>query len=334
MIDRAVFELVARERPDVLLVTLRREPIFAYTIPSKLQSYLACGRPVLAALEGEGARIVKEAAAGWAVPAEDPRSLADAVLAASRLPRPQRDIRFWWANEVSAEYQWFAQNPGDRKNIFVNINQDMVGAHQTIGGLSRVRCMTLNDAHLFVRPDQVKQEIAGVAHPFMVDVPDFRTANHAKLREDIFRMTEQHFLVAKHFLRTRPWDFFMMVEMGTDRIHHGFWKYMDATHLKHEPGNPYQDVIRKYYKFCDEKLGELLQFADDETSVLVVSDHGARKMDGGICINEWLMKEASTGSIWGAKQFLGDISQIGLQPFIHRRLEATLFTLDNRWRQP
>jgi glycosyltransferase involved in cell wall biosynthesis len=76
---------------DVLLATLRREPIFAYTIPSKLQSYLACGKPVLAALEGEGARIVKESAAGWAVPAEDPRALADAVLAASRLPRPQRE---------------------------------------------------------------------------------------------------------------------------------------------------------------------------------------------------------------------------------------------------
>jgi glycosyltransferase involved in cell wall biosynthesis len=76
---------------DLLLVTLRREPIFAYTIPSKLQSYLACGKPVLAALEGEGARIVRESAAGWAVPAEDPQALADAVLAASNLPRAQRE---------------------------------------------------------------------------------------------------------------------------------------------------------------------------------------------------------------------------------------------------
>jgi colanic acid biosynthesis glycosyl transferase WcaI len=69
---------------DVLLATLRREPIFAYTIPSKIQTYIACGKPVIAALDGEGGRIIREARAGWAVPSEDPEALAGAVMAASR----------------------------------------------------------------------------------------------------------------------------------------------------------------------------------------------------------------------------------------------------------
>ncbi|HEX6266714.1 MAG TPA: glycosyltransferase family 4 protein [Burkholderiales bacterium] len=76
---------------DVLLATLRREPIFAYTIPSKIQSYIACGRPVIAALEGEGGRIIRDARAGWVVPPEDPKALADAVLAARALARPELD---------------------------------------------------------------------------------------------------------------------------------------------------------------------------------------------------------------------------------------------------
>jgi glycosyltransferase involved in cell wall biosynthesis len=76
---------------DVLLATLRREPIFAYTIPSKIQSYLACGRPVIAAMEGEGGRIIRSAGAGWAVPPEDPAALAEAVLAASRASRSELD---------------------------------------------------------------------------------------------------------------------------------------------------------------------------------------------------------------------------------------------------
>ncbi len=76
---------------DVLLATLARQPIFAVTIPSKIQSYMACGRPVIAAIEGEGGRIIREAQAGWAVPPEDPQALADAVLAASRLDRSERD---------------------------------------------------------------------------------------------------------------------------------------------------------------------------------------------------------------------------------------------------
>ena len=70
---------------DVMLVSLKRDPIFALTIPSKVQSYLACGRPIIAALDGEGARIVEESGAGVAVPAEDPSALADAVLNMYRL---------------------------------------------------------------------------------------------------------------------------------------------------------------------------------------------------------------------------------------------------------
>ena len=56
---------------DALLVTLRKEPIFARTIPSKVQSYLACAKPIVAALDGEGARIVDESGAGMSCPAEN-----------------------------------------------------------------------------------------------------------------------------------------------------------------------------------------------------------------------------------------------------------------------
>ena len=56
------------------------------------------------------------------------------------LPRPARDIRFWWANEISAEEQYFADHPEERSHILVNINQDMVGARQSAG--SRVQFVT------------------------------------------------------------------------------------------------------------------------------------------------------------------------------------------------
>ncbi len=62
---------------DALLVSLRRNPTMARTIPAKLQTSLAMGRPVLAALDGEGARIVNEAQAGIVVSPDDAGSLAD-----------------------------------------------------------------------------------------------------------------------------------------------------------------------------------------------------------------------------------------------------------------
>lgn len=62
-----------------LLVTLKREEIFAYTIPSKVQAYLAAGRPVIAALDGEGARVIEEAGAGLSCAAEDSVGLAHCI---------------------------------------------------------------------------------------------------------------------------------------------------------------------------------------------------------------------------------------------------------------
>jgi predicted AlkP superfamily phosphohydrolase/phosphomutase len=46
-----------------------------------------------------------------------------------------------------------------------------------------------------------------------------------------------------------------------------------------------------YYRSLDQKLARVLRFADEDTAVLVVSDHGAKRMDGGICVNEWLRRE-------------------------------------------
>jgi glycosyltransferase involved in cell wall biosynthesis len=75
---------------DALLVTLRRDPIFALTIPSKLQSYLACGTPVLAALDGEGSRIVEESGGGLTCPAEDVEGLVRAVLTLYHMSASER----------------------------------------------------------------------------------------------------------------------------------------------------------------------------------------------------------------------------------------------------
>jgi colanic acid biosynthesis glycosyl transferase WcaI len=76
---------------DALLVTLKSDPIFALTIPSKIQSYLACARPVVAALDGEGARIIAESGAGIPVPAGNAEALGKTILKLSKMPKSDRE---------------------------------------------------------------------------------------------------------------------------------------------------------------------------------------------------------------------------------------------------
>ena len=78
-------------RADVLLVTLKKDPAFALTIPSKIQSYLACGKALLGALNGEGARVIQESGGGLAVAAEDAEALANSVQILYKLNPEERE---------------------------------------------------------------------------------------------------------------------------------------------------------------------------------------------------------------------------------------------------
>ncbi len=77
-------------RADGLVVTLKDQEIFAYTVPSKVQAYLAAGKPIVAALNGEGARVVTDANAGLVCPAEDAAGLAQCIRTLHAMPEDER----------------------------------------------------------------------------------------------------------------------------------------------------------------------------------------------------------------------------------------------------
>jgi predicted AlkP superfamily phosphohydrolase/phosphomutase len=143
----------------------------------------------------------------------------------------------------------------------------------------------------YTYPPALKAEVEEVTNGYQLDVDDFRTSDKEKLLARVYEKTDKHLALAKHLLKTRAWDFFMLVEMGVDRIHHGFWSHVDPEHHKFEPGNPFESSILDYYKHVDRQLAEMLALCPADTLVLVVSDHGAKKMDGGICFNEWLIRQ-------------------------------------------
>jgi predicted AlkP superfamily phosphohydrolase/phosphomutase len=144
---------------------------------------------------------------------------------------------------------------------------------------------------VYTHPATIGDEIAKLVGTYPVDVHGFRTNNKAWLKGEIATMSRKHFTVVRHFLKNTEWDYFQFVEIGLDRLQHGFWKFHDPGHVLHEPNSPFGEVIREYYRTLDEEVGSLLELLTDDTIVLVVSDHGARKLDGGFCVNEWLIRE-------------------------------------------
>ena len=157
-----------------------------------------------------------------------------------------------------------------------------------------VSCFLTRDPRTdpFTYPPELRTEVERVVGgPYRVDVRNFRSDDRDRILAEVYEMTEQRFAVARHLLDSRPWDFFMLVEIGLDRMHHAFWRFLDPAHPRHEPDHRYREVIGSYYRYLDDEIGELLERFDEDTVVMVLSDHGAQPMLGAVCVNEWLVQQ-------------------------------------------
>ena len=72
---------------DVLLASLKKNHIYALTLPGKIQTYLASGKPIISMIDGESARIINESKSGFAVPSEDKDGLLNAVKNMYKMPK-------------------------------------------------------------------------------------------------------------------------------------------------------------------------------------------------------------------------------------------------------
>jgi predicted AlkP superfamily phosphohydrolase/phosphomutase len=158
----------------------------------------------------------------------------------------------------------------------------------------RVSCfLTPPSAKAYTAPAElqaeVEEELGG--EPYIFDIPNFREQGFEFVLDQVFKMTERRFQVARRLVKNKPWDYFMFVEIGVDRLHHVFWQYYDPTHPKYEPGNRFETAFQDYYRMLDREVGSLLELLPDDVVTIVMSDHGARPMLGGVCFNDWLARE-------------------------------------------
>lgn len=133
-------------------------------------------------------------------------------------------------------------------------------------------------------PTGVAAEIERIVGHYTDEVETFRTEGKDRLGDGIYAGSREQFAVVRHYLQHAEWDYFQFVATGLDCMHRGVGTLHDPGH---EPDSPYRDS----YRYLDEQIGRCLELLIDDTVVAVVSCHGAPRLDGGFCVNEWLIRE-------------------------------------------
>jgi predicted AlkP superfamily phosphohydrolase/phosphomutase len=106
--------------------------------------------------------------------------------------------------------------------------------------------------------------------------PPPKKGEEGRYLKELIRLEEKKFGGILQLMKSEPWDFFMTVFNSTDLVQHVFWKYMDPDHPSYNPSEDrlYSDAILSIYQKVDSFVGEMLKNVDENTYVIVMSDHG------------------------------------------------------------
>lgn len=131
---------------------------------------------------------------------------------------------------------------------------------------------TPDAARSFAYPPDWGQRIP----PLTEDSTFFKSASHEQVLNELIRITRLRTDVSADELRKDDYALFIMVIGATDRAHHDWWKYIDPAHPAYDAQEAakYGDYILRVYETADDCIGELLDAVDDETTTIVLSDHG------------------------------------------------------------
>jgi predicted AlkP superfamily phosphohydrolase/phosphomutase len=204
--------------------------------------------------------------------------------------KPGTYNEIWLANSYSVKEKTVWDILGEHGKKVIVVGVPPAYPPRPVNGCLVSCFMTPSTERDYTYPKGLKKEIANLVGEYILDI-EFRTEEKDRMLKQLYEMTEKRFAVIEYLMKNKPWDFLMFVEIGVDRVHHAFWKFFDKQHHLYRPGNQYEAAVVDYYRFLDKQIGRLLKLIDKDTTVLVVSDHGAERMRGAFSVNEWLVEK-------------------------------------------
>jgi predicted AlkP superfamily phosphohydrolase/phosphomutase len=200
------------------------------------------------------------------------------------------------ARSLKSPAIWDILGHHDRKVLLINI--PLTYPPRPVNGTMVTGLLTPRNAPVFTYPAELSKQITDYKidldrfvdkTPF-VDVIDGEIVIPSLTLVDEFRdMLEKRARVVFTQMTTQPWDFFMVVFIGTDRMGHYLWQYQSGQAGNSPDAQALSRAVREYYIRLDEIVGEMLTKAGNEVTTLVMSDHGmGPKHTKKVHINNWL----------------------------------------------
>src|SRR5512136_3080183 len=148
-----------------------------------------------------------------------------------------------------------------------------------------------NEQAAYTQPPELKQQIqeAGLTWP-LHEFEGNRSRDPRKFLQDMRAFDESRTQVVTWLMKTRPWNLVSFVIKTTDTTQHEVWHLLDPQHPRHDAAMAAQvkEDILAYFQAMDACVGQLVQAAGPEASVVVMSDHGGGPFEKFFHVNNWL----------------------------------------------
>ena len=182
---------------------------------------------------------------------------------------------------------WDILSNHGKKSIIINVTATY--PPQPINGVLVTGRLTPNNNVEYTYPSNIKREISKIAPNYITRIPRPKhSKDNVKKMMDyvdcVGRKIEERGKVAKYLMNNHEWDLFMLTFDYTDDIQHLFWsEFFDSN-------SNYKDVIPKIYKKIDNEIGRILSDTENDSIVILMSDHGFAELKRRINFNVFLKK--------------------------------------------
>lgn len=142
----------------------------------------------------------------------------------------------------------------------------------------------------FTYPIELKEKLLNQLNYKIQTTEFYKKNNENFFLEDVYNTEQKKTDIAIFLMKNYEWDFFIVVFMGADQIQHFFWKYRDKTHPAHnsKEAEKYGSAILRYYQKLDEFVGNITKYLDNDTNVIIMSDHGGGPLHKELHLNYYL----------------------------------------------